>query len=231
MASVYFPAFFSQSTVFLAPLIIAIVAVIAVKVAVSTNWYKRIFAKIETKCQSLSKDVFAPLKRKIFADLSKRLKEVNGDVLEIGIGAGENFLYYPHGTSLIAVDPNPHVETLLRENLEKIGDRVHLKKFVVASAEDMNCTSGEFGVKDNSVAAAVGTFLLCSLTDDQTTKTLQEVKRVLLPVSNLLHDCILFFPPFFFFFFFFFIDCSQLREACGKAALFLHIYLSFPSKF
>jgi len=181
MASVYFPAFFSQSTVFLAPLIIAIVAVIAVKVAVSTNWYKRIFAKIETKCQSLSKDVFAPLKRKIFADLSERLKEVNGDVLEIGIGAGENFLYYPQGTSLIAVDPNPHVETLLRENLEKIGDRVHLKKFVVASAEDMNCTSGEFGVKDNSVAAVVGTFLLCSLTDDQTTKTLQEVKRVLLP--------------------------------------------------
>ena len=170
-------------------------AVVAVKVAVSTNWYKRIIAKIETKCQSLSKDVFAPLKRTIFADLSERLKEVNGDFLEIGIGAGENFLYYPQGTSLIAVDPNPHVEKLLRENLEKIGDRVHLKKFVVASAEDMSYTSGKLGVEDNSVAAVVCTFVLCSLTDEQTTKTLQEVRRVLLPVSKLLQGAFYFFPP------------------------------------
>ena len=195
MASAYFPAFFFQSTVFCTPLITAIVAVIAVKVAVSTNWYKRIIAKIETKCQSLSKDVFAPLKRTIFADLSERLKEVNGDVLEIGIGAGENFLYYPQGTSLIAVDPNPHVEKLPRENLEKIGDRVHLKKFVVASAEDMNYTSGKLGVEDNSVAAVVCTFVLCSLTEEQTTKTLQEVRRVLLPVSKLLKVHSIFFPP------------------------------------
>ena len=197
MASVYFHAFFSQSTVFLAPLIIAIVAVIAVKVAISTNWYKRMFAEIETKCQGLAKNALAPLKRSIFTDLSERLKEVNGDVLEIGIGAGENFLYYPQGTSLIAVDPNAHVEKLVRENLEKIGDRIHLKKFVVASAEDMSYTSGKLGVEDNSVAAVVCTFLLCSLTNEQTMKTLQEVKRVLLPVSNLLHEhCILSsYPP------------------------------------
>ena len=156
----------------------------------------KIFAEIETKCQGLAKNALAPLKRSIFTDLSERLKEVNGDVLEIGIGAGENFLYYPQGTSLIAVDPNPHVEKLLRGNLEKIGDRIHLKKFVVASAEDMSYASGELGVEDNSVAAVVCTFLLCSLTDEQTTKTLQEVKSVLLPVSNLLHEhCILSSQP------------------------------------
>ena len=181
MASAYFPAFLSP--VFLTSCIIAIVAVIGVKVAVSTSWYKRIFAQIETKCQKLAKDVFAPVKSKIFADLSKHLKEMNGDVLEIGIGAGENFHLYPEGTSLIAVDCNPHVEKLLRDNLEKAGGRVNLKKFVVASAEDMSCAPGKLGVEDNSVAAVVCTLVLCSLTDEQTTKTIKEVKRVLMPVS------------------------------------------------
>ena len=183
MASEYFPAFFSEPAVFLTPFIVAVVAVIAIKFAVSTDWYKKIFAELVSKASKCTEQIYAPLKQKILGDLGERLKEVKGDVLEIGIGAGENFPYYPQGTSIIAVDPNPYVEKLLRENLGKTGDGVHLKKFVVASAEDMKCTSGGFGVEDNSVAAAVCTFLLCSLTDDQTTKTLQEVKRVLKPVS------------------------------------------------
>ena len=109
---------------------------------------------------------------------------MNGDVLEIGIGAGANFDYYPQGTSLVAVDCNPHMEELLKENLKKVDDRVHLKKFVAASAEDMSCR-GKVGVEDNSVAAVVCTNLLCSLTDGQTRKTIQEVKRTLKPVSTV----------------------------------------------
>lgn len=107
---------------------------------------------------------------------------MNGDVVEIGIGSGENFDYYPDGTSLIAVDLNPHVEKFLRVSLEKVDDRIHLKKFVAASSEDMTC-AGKIGVEDNSVADVVCTKLLCSLTEDQVTKTIQEVKRVLMPVS------------------------------------------------
>ena len=42
---------------------------------------------------------------------------------------------------------------------------------------------GKVGVEDNSVAAVVSTKLLCSLTDEQIAKTVQEVKRVLIPVS------------------------------------------------
>ena len=83
----------------------------------------------------------------------------------------------------IAVDSNPHVEKLLRENLGRAGNgTVHLKKFVVASAEDMS-SMGKVGVEDNSVAAVVCMKLLCSLTDEQITKTVREVKRVLMPVS------------------------------------------------
>ncbi|XP_020629822.1 methyltransferase-like protein 7A [Orbicella faveolata] len=160
---------------------VALIAVIVVvilkkarKILLTSNWYKRIFAGGEAQFAETTRKVFAPLKEKIFADLSEHLKTVKGDVLEIGIGSGENFDYYPHGTSLIAVDCNPHVQDRLKARLDKAADRVHLKKFVVASAAQLD-------VDDNSVAAVVCTLVVCSIDDDQTRKTLQEVKRVLKP--------------------------------------------------
>lgn len=158
-------------------LIVVIVAVIlekARKILITSSWYKRCFAGGEAQFAETTRKVFAPLKEKIFADLGEHLKTVKGDVLEIGIGSGENFDYYPPGTSLIAVDCNPHVEDLLKARLEKIADRVHLKKFVLASAAQLD-------VEDNSVAAVVCTLVVCSIDDDQTRKTLKEVKRVLKP--------------------------------------------------
>ena len=163
-----------------AALVAAIVVVILVKarkILITSNWYKRLFAGGEAQFAEIITKVLAPWKEKIFADLKEHLKTVEGDVLEIGIGAGENFDYYPHGTSIIAVDCNPHVEDLLKARAEKAAERVHLKKFVVASAEQLD-------VDDNSVAAVVCTFVICSTNDDQTRRTMQEVKRVLKPVSN-----------------------------------------------
>ena len=168
-------------------LIVVFVAAIfarAIKITMSSSWYKKSFAQSHRIWIDVTKVVFDPVKRMLFDDLDKHLRILNSDVVEIGIGPGANFDYYPHGTSLIAVDPNPHMEELLKANLEKAGDRVHLKKFVAASADDMSCT-GQIGVEDNSVAAVVCTKLLCCLTEDQIRKTLQEVKRVLMPVSML----------------------------------------------
>ena len=184
MLSEYLSAFLS--IVFSIPSLVIIFLVIVIRIAVSTAWYKKFFAKMESKSVQLMKGIMAPPKQKIFVELGQHLKEVEGDVLEIGIGAGENFDLYPEGTSLIAVDSNPHVEELLMENLKKAGERVHLKKFMLASAEDMSCSLGKPGVEDNSVAAVVCTMVLCSLTDEQTMKTLAEVKRVLMPVSSII---------------------------------------------
>ena len=189
-------------TIFTVLLILALVAAVlatVVKATVSSSWYKRRFAKNQSRWAEMTGLVFAPVKNKIFADLDKHLKGVNGDVLEIGIGSGQNFADYPQGTSLIAVDSNPHVEKLLRNNLKKAGDRVKLKKFVVASAEDMSCT-GKVGVEDNSVVAVVCTKLLCSLTDKQITKTIQEVKRVLMPVSIYLFIYLFIYLYIYFFY-------------------------------
>ena len=158
--------------IFTVLLILALVAVVfatVIKATISSNWYKRRYGQFHSQWGEMTGLLFTPVKRKIFADLGERLKEVKGDVLEIGIGSGQNFAEYPQGTSLIAVDFNPHVEKHFRNNLEKAGDSVNLKKFVVASAEDMNCT-GKVGVEDNSVVAVVCTKLLCSLTDEQITE-------------------------------------------------------------
>lgn len=125
----------------------------------------------------------------LFSDLDEHLKQLKGDVFEIGIGAGQNFDDYPQGMSLIAVDYNPHVEKLLKENLAKAGGRVQMKTFIVASSEDMSGAEGKVGVEDNSVAAVVCTKLLCSLTEEQIVKTVQEVKRVLMPVSIVIVLC------------------------------------------
>jgi len=156
---------------------VAAIFVRAIKITMSSSWYKKSFAQSQRIWIDVTKIVFDPVKRKLFDDLDKHLRILNSDVVEIAIGPGANFDYYPHGTSLIAVDPNPHMEELLKANLEKAGDRVHLKKFVVASAEQLD-------VDDNSVAAVVCTFVICSTNDDQTRRTMQEVKRVLKPVSN-----------------------------------------------
>lgn len=158
----------------------------AMKVLISSSWYRKWYASSQSFRAKLSKRFFDPFREKLFLDLEAHLQNMEGDVVEIGIGSGENFDYYPRGTSLIAVDLNPHVEKFLRERLEKVGDRMHFKKFVVASCEDMSCT-GKVGVDDNSVAAVVCTKLLCSLTEDQVKKTIQEVKRVLVPVSIVIH--------------------------------------------
>lgn len=153
-----------------------------IKLILSSSWYKRKYAERQQRWTELTALVFEPLKRKLFADLDENLKRLNGDVLEIGIGSGQNFHHYPSGTALIAVDPNPHVEKLLKENLRKAGDRIKLKRFVAVSAEDMSHKE-RIGIEDNSVAAVVCTKLFCSLTDDQAKKIVQEVKRVLIPVS------------------------------------------------
>jgi len=167
-------------TVVIAVFILLLFAAKTMEVLISSNWYRRWFAKRQRFLAKLSKGLFDPFKPKLFLDLEEHLKTLNGDVVEVGIGSGENFDHYPDGTTLIAVDSNPHVEKFLRANVEKVGDRIHLKKFVAASAEDMSC-NGKVGVEDNSVAAVVCTKLLCSLTEDQIKKTIQEVKRVLMP--------------------------------------------------
>jgi len=96
-------------------------------------------------------------------------------LVEIGAGAGANFGYYPDGTVVNCVDPNDKFNTYLLSNAAKFPN-VKLGNFHVGHAEDMSF------IESNSVDVVVSTLVLCSV--DNIEKCLQEIIRILKPVSN-----------------------------------------------
>ncbi|XP_070790944.1 thiol S-methyltransferase TMT1A-like [Pituophis catenifer annectens] len=102
-----------------------------------------------------------------FADSSGKLH-----LLEIGVGSGTNFQFYPPNSHVTCVDYNPNFQNVL---LQSMAQNTHLQfeNFVVASAENM------FSVSDNSVDVVVGTLVFCSVNSPQA--ALKEILRVLRP--------------------------------------------------
>jgi len=92
---------------------------------------------------------------------SDLLSEIHGDVLEIGSGTGVNLPHYPGSiNSLVLTEPEPHMLTLLRNNIDK---------------------SHKF--PDSSFDSVVSTLVLCSVASPEA--TLCEIKRVLKPGGRL----------------------------------------------
>lgn len=98
-------------------------------------------------------------------------------VLEIGAGTGANFAYYPEGTTVSCLDPEPGYNDRLLNNAGRFPG-IRLGQLVVGFAEDMSAIESE------SVDAVVATLVLCSA--DDVDRSLKEVIRVLKPVSIML---------------------------------------------
>ena len=120
-------------------------------------------------------------KEELFGDLNDRktqFEKENPDdkftILEIGVGSGTNFQYYPEGTSVIAIEPKEQFQKYLEESTHKF-PRVQMEQVLWQNAEDMH------KVPDESVSAVVCTLVLCSVIDLDL--VLKEVKRVLKKVS------------------------------------------------
>ncbi len=96
-------------------------------------------------------------------------------VMEIGVGSGANFKYYPDGTEVVAIEPNPNFAGYLEKSAAVYHPRVRLQRTVIAYGEDVRRY-----VEDGSMDAVVCTLVLCSVKDVDA--VLQEVKRVLKPV-------------------------------------------------
>ncbi|XP_019646890.1 PREDICTED: uncharacterized protein LOC109487350 [Branchiostoma belcheri] len=142
----------------------------------ATAYYKRAFAWACARTMDFSEKKLTELKQEVFVGL--REQDTGAlQVLEIGVGGGNNFRYYPPGTSVVAVDPNPHFDQYLKENSDKYPD-VKVTKFIVAGAEDMSA------VAEGSVDAVVCTLVLCSVQDMDA--SIREVKRVLKPLTEIL---------------------------------------------
>jgi len=100
---------------------------------------------------------------------AERMKDLEGNVVEIGPGNGINFRYYPAGVKVIAVEPNPFMHERLKEHVEASPADITLK---VDLLENLRLESG-------SIDAVVCTLVLCTVPDPQA--VMEEVMRILKP--------------------------------------------------
>ncbi|KAG8129391.1 hypothetical protein E2320_016072 [Naja naja] len=129
-------------------------------------FFMKYFTKIYNKIMhKLKETLFKNMQD--FADPSGKLH-----LLEIGVGPGTNFQFYPPNSCVTCVDYNPNFQNCLLENMAQ-NTHLHFENFVVASAENLS------SVSDNSVDVVVCTLVLCSVNSPRT--ALKEILRVLKP--------------------------------------------------
>lgn len=90
-------------------------------------------------------------------------------ILELGSGTGANFRYFPRGTRVTAVEPNPYMHKTLRRTAARQGIEL----------EVLPQSADSIGLEDQSVDAVVSTLLLCTVQDPEA--TVKEVYRLLRP--------------------------------------------------
>ncbi len=96
--------------------------------------------------------------------------EAGGDVLEIGVGTGASFSYYPEDARVIAIEPDPYMIERAHKRLAETGNtNIQLRQ---AAAEELPFEDASF---DHVVASLV----FCSVKDQAT--AFAEVHRVLRP--------------------------------------------------
>ncbi|XP_069509521.1 thiol S-methyltransferase TMT1A-like [Ambystoma mexicanum] len=94
------------------------------------------------------------------------------NLLEIGCGTGANFQFFPRGSHVTCMDPNPDFKRFLSKSVAE-NKHVRFESFVVASGEDMS------GVTSSSIDVVVCTLVMCSVHSVEV--VLKEVRRVLRP--------------------------------------------------
>jgi ubiquinone/menaquinone biosynthesis C-methylase UbiE len=130
--------------------------------------YERVFAAVYDRLSARTEESFgAELKRKLLAN-------VQGRVLEIGVGTGLSFPHYPPVEALVAVDPSEPMLQRARQRAAELGRKVTL---VEAPAEGLP-------FEDDSFDTVVSLAVLCTV-DDQA-RALSEIRRVLRPGGRLV---------------------------------------------
>jgi ubiquinone/menaquinone biosynthesis C-methylase UbiE len=106
-------------------------------------------------------------KVRLFHDLPK-------EIVELGPGVGANFRYFPKGTQVTAIEPNPHMHRGLRRAARTYGIALTIQP---SGAERID-------LADSSVEAVVCTLVLCTVANPAA--CLAEVRRILRPGGRLL---------------------------------------------
>ncbi|XP_051856762.1 putative methyltransferase-like protein 7A [Antechinus flavipes] len=138
------------------------------------NWIcKKLFPFFMVQFTKSYNKEMSSKKQELFSNLPKFAGSSGKLVLmEVGCGTGANFKFYPPGSRITCIDPNPNFEKFL---IQSIAEHRHLQfeRFLVASGEDMH------QIADDSMDVVVCTLVLCSVQNQE--KFLKEVHRVLRP--------------------------------------------------
>ncbi|XP_013092629.2 putative methyltransferase-like protein 7A [Biomphalaria glabrata] len=100
-------------------------------------------------------------------------------ILEIGAGSGMNFKFFPSGSEVTCLDPNPYNEKYIIDNLRKADNNIRLVKFIKGFAENMP------DVPSDNFDAVVCTFTMCSIR--RLNDAVEEIKRILKPGGHFFY--------------------------------------------
>ncbi len=102
-------------------------------------------------------------------------QQANGaDILEVGVGTGKNFAYYPDNARMTAIDFSDKMLQQARKKRDRIGTAVEL--------EQMDIETLYFA--DNCFDTVVATYVFCSVAHPK--KGLRELHRVCKPGGQVL---------------------------------------------
>jgi ubiquinone/menaquinone biosynthesis C-methylase UbiE len=118
----------------------------------------------------------APLERFRFSAWRSRLRDRigRGQILEVGVGTGKNFLYYPEGAKITAIDLSPCMLDRARKRALNFGIEVELLEMDVQHLD----------FPDHFFDTVFATFVFCSVPDP--VAGLRELQRVCKPDGKLL---------------------------------------------
>jgi len=95
-------------------------------------------------------------------------------ILEVGVGTGKNFPFYPSGTDITAIDFSEKMLDRAREKAKKQDIEIALQQMDVQN----------LSFEDDTFDTIVSTFVFCSVPDP--IKGLKEIKRVCKPNGKVL---------------------------------------------
>lgn len=101
-------------------------------------------------------------------------KVEGANILEVGVGTGKNFPYYPPQAEITAIDFSEKMLAYARDKANKQGDQIRLKQMDVQKLE----------FADNTFDTVVASFVFCSVPDP--VAGLTEVERVCKPGGKVL---------------------------------------------